>query len=244
MSWFSRTLRDPATGAPYQEGAFCTLPPHHGAFKAAMLQNPYLPIHLAYDFEPLPESVYHAPITPEDARSRENELAPKWWVPGDITPEEIKERFRWEVQEHELQDDYAKVSQMPYNNDIKEVVARMKQNMEEIVGSHEVGDEKRKDTGKPGGYYLIPTQPLEELAKLYAMGAAKYSPRGWEAGMEWHRIYDPMMRHIQKWLKGETHDAVDGQHHMAAVAWAAFALMEYERTHPELDDIHPNKDES
>lgn len=102
----------------------------------------------------------------------------------------------------------------------------------------ESGDSRRKDAGKPGGFYLIPPGPLTELAALYKTGAAKYSPRGWEAGMEWSRVVDPMFRHLLKWIGGETHDQVDGQHHLAAVAWACFALMEYERTHPEMDDVH------
>lgn len=101
----------------------------------------------------------------------------------------------------------------------------------------ETGDGKRKDAGKIGGFYLIPVGPLREMARLYKIGAAKYTPRGWEAGMEWSRIVDPLFRHLLAWMTGETHDPVDGQHHLAAVAWACFALMEYEDTHPELDDL-------
>lgn len=101
----------------------------------------------------------------------------------------------------------------------------------------ESGDGQRKDAGKPGGFWLIPTRPLTEMAKLYALGAAKYAPRGWEQGMAWSRIVDPMFRHLLAWLRGERYDALDGQHHLAAVAWACFALMEYEQTHPELDDL-------
>lgn len=106
----------------------------------------------------------------------------------------------------------------------------------------EAGDANRKDTNKSRGYWLIPQAPLAELARLYATGAAKYSPRGWEAGMEYSRIIDAMDRHMAKYLAGERYDAVDGQHHMAAVAWGAFAIMEYERTHPEFNDINPTKD--
>lgn len=106
----------------------------------------------------------------------------------------------------------------------------------------ETGDQSRLDNGKASGFYLIPTRPLTELAKLYALGAAKYSPRGWEKGMEWRRILDPAFRHLFAWMRGEKYDPIDGQHHLIAVAWAMFALVEYEETHPELDDIHPNKD--
>jgi hypothetical protein len=101
----------------------------------------------------------------------------------------------------------------------------------------ERGDHSRKDYGKDSGFWLIPRRPLIALAKVYAIGAAKYAPRGWEAGMEWSRVVDPLFRHLLKWMTGEKYDPVDGQHHLASVAWAALTLMEYETTHPELDDL-------
>lgn len=102
----------------------------------------------------------------------------------------------------------------------------------------ETGDASRKDAGKDTGYHLIPRGPLTELARVYDIGAKKYTPRGWEDGMDWSRVLNPLYRHLLAWVEGETHDATDGQHHLASVAWAAFALMEYENTHEELDDVH------
>lgn len=99
----------------------------------------------------------------------------------------------------------------------------------------ETGDGKKKDHGKLR-YDLIPCRPLAEVARVYTIGAQKYSDRGWEAGMHWSRIFAAMMRHAWKWWAGETHDQTDGQHHLASVAWCALALMEYEHTHPEQDD--------
>lgn len=105
----------------------------------------------------------------------------------------------------------------------------------------ESGDSSRKDAGKDAGFWLLPYVGLRELARVYKIGANKYEPRGWEKGMAWSRIVDPMFRHLFKWLKGEKYDQTDGQHHLASVAWACFALMEYEETHPELDDLRrPN----
>jgi hypothetical protein len=101
----------------------------------------------------------------------------------------------------------------------------------------ETGDERKKDYGKPGGFWLLPRRPLIALAHVFEIGARKYRPRGWEAGMEWSRIVDALFRHLFAWLSGEKYDPVDGQHHLASVAWAAFVLMEYETTHPELDDL-------
>lgn len=96
-------------------------------------------------------------------------------------------------------------------------------------------DGRKNDAGKLR-FDLIPPGPLFELARVYTIGAAKYSPRGWEDGMEWGRLFAALQRHAWKWWNGEQHDPVDGQHHLASVAWCALALMEYEKQYPELDD--------
>jgi len=97
------------------------------------------------------------------------------------------------------------------------------------------GKGKKDDADKPR-YDLFPCAPLEALAKLYAMGAKKYGDRNWENGLRWGRVYRAMIGHAVKWWQGEKYDPVDFQHHLSSVVWGAFALMEYENTHPELDD--------
>jgi len=94
---------------------------------------------------------------------------------------------------------------------------------------------RKDDTGKLR-YDLIPPYALQRLAEVYTIGAGKYEDRNWEKGIPWGRIFAAMMRHAWAWWNGEQNDQVDGQHHLASVAWTAFALMEYEITHPELDD--------
>jgi len=86
---------------------------------------------------------------------------------------------------------------------------------------------------------LIPPRSLEQLAEVFTIGAKKYDDRNWESGILWGRVFAAMMRHGWAWWRGETHDP-DGQHHLSSVAWCAFALMEYERTHPEMDDRSAN----
>lgn len=83
---------------------------------------------------------------------------------------------------------------------------------------------------------LILVRPLEEVARVYTIGAAKYADRNWELGLSWGRVFSAIMRHAWAWWRGERTDPKDGQHHLASVAWCALALMEYERTHPEKDD--------
>jgi hypothetical protein len=93
----------------------------------------------------------------------------------------------------------------------------------------------KKDRGKLR-YDLIPTGPLEQLAFVYTLGSEKYSDHNWRQGMAWSRVIGAMMRHVEAFRKGISIDPVDGQHVLASVAWCAFTLMEYEKTHPELDD--------
>ncbi len=94
---------------------------------------------------------------------------------------------------------------------------------------------RKDDTGKLR-FDLLPVEPLRKLVDVYTRGAVKYEDRNWEEGIIWGRIFAALQRHAWAWWKGEQLDGEDGQHHLASVAWCAFALMEYEMTHPELDD--------
>ena len=85
-------------------------------------------------------------------------------------------------------------------------------------------------------YDLIPIQPLAELARVYTLGAVKYSDRNWEKGCNWGRIYGALMRHATAFWGGESIDKDNGQHHLASVAWNAFALMYYEANKKGKDD--------
>ena len=96
--------------------------------------------------------------------------------------------------------------------------------------------EGRKEDTKKLRYDLIPVYPLERVAEVYTIGAQKYGDRNWELGIKWGRIFGALLRHAFAWWSGEQFDKEDGQHHLASVVWAALTLMEYEKTHPELDD--------
>lgn len=99
-----------------------------------------------------------------------------------------------------------------------------------------MADEGRKDDGGKLRFDLLPPVPLMRIAEVYTIGAKKYSDRNWEKGILWGRIFGAMCRHAWNWWAGQKNDPVDGQHHLASVAWCAMTLMEYENTHPELDD--------
>lgn len=101
---------------------------------------------------------------------------------------------------------------------------------------------QKNDDGKLR-YDLIPVYPLELLAGAFTIGGKIYADRDWEKGIKWGRVFAAMLRHAWAWWRGEGYDPKDGQHHLAAVAWCAFALMEYELTHPELDDRPGGKEQ-
>jgi hypothetical protein len=91
------------------------------------------------------------------------------------------------------------------------------------------------DEGK-ARYDLMPPRPVDALARLFTMGAAKYGERNWEQGILFGRIFSAMMRHAWAWWRGERDDPEDGQPHLASVAWCALTLMELEQTRPTFDD--------
>lgn len=103
-------------------------------------------------------------------------------------------------------------------------------------------NEGRKDDGLAGTgnmklrYDLIPVRPLADLAEVYTVGCKTYGDRNWEQGIKWSRILAAMMRHLEAFRAGELKDKESGCYHLASVAWGAFALLEYTRTHPDLDD--------
>lgn len=93
------------------------------------------------------------------------------------------------------------------------------------------------DGGKPR-VDLIPPGVILELAKIYAMGAEKYSEHGWleDGGMDWSRIYAALQRHALAFWGGEDIDPESGLPHMAHVMWNAAALVHYGKTGLGQDD--------
>lgn len=89
---------------------------------------------------------------------------------------------------------------------------------------------------KLGRFDLVPSRPLELLAEHYGRGAEKYESRNWERGYNWGLSFAAMMRHAWAFWRGEDIDPETGSPHLVAVAWHAFALLEFGRTCPQLDD--------
>ncbi|RAU21088.1 hypothetical protein CU669_15145 [Paramagnetospirillum kuznetsovii] len=96
--------------------------------------------------------------------------------------------------------------------------------------------EARKDDDGKLSYSLLPPDALAELVAVYNLGARKYSRGNWANGMEWHRVFDAMQRHSWAFWNGQNVDPVDGQHHLASVAWAALTLIAYQKRGIGKDD--------
>lgn len=112
------------------------------------------------------------------------------------------------------------------------------------------GGEVRVKDPKTGGekgsklarFDLIPAGPLHLLAEHYGRGAEKYEDRNWERGYRYGLSFAAMMRHAWAFWGGEDTDAETGSPHLVAVAWHAFALLEFCKKRLGTDD-RPGQEE-
>lgn len=73
---------------------------------------------------------------------------------------------------------------------------------------------EKHDAGKPR-WDLMPFDALDEVAAVYAYGAAKYAPRNWETGLAWGRLLAAALRHLAAWARGIELDDESGLPHLA-----------------------------
>jgi hypothetical protein len=91
------------------------------------------------------------------------------------------------------------------------------------------------DQGKEPMALLSP-EALIQLTKVLEFGAKKYSANGWRTGMSYTRILSALLRHVFRYLAGETVDPETGLSHIAHAMCNCMFLLEYEKSHPEFDD--------
>lgn len=65
--------------------------------------------------------------------------------------------------------------------------------------------------------------------------------RNWERGYSWSLSFGAMMRHAWAFWRGEDIDEETGSPHLVAVAWHAFAMLEFFERHKQFDD-RPKKE--
>jgi len=87
--------------------------------------------------------------------------------------------------------------------------------------------------------HLVPTIPLLMLAKVMALGAAKYGAFNWRDDAVSATVYvSAAMRHIFQWLDGEDIDPESGAPHLAH-AMACFAILLDAKVNDKLIDDRP-----
>lgn len=95
---------------------------------------------------------------------------------------------------------------------------------EKKIGKDGSGKDDRAD-GKPR-WELIPLDAVEEIVKVYTMGAEKYAPNAWKDIPDaYDRYKAALLRHITAYDKGERLDKESGLSHLAHAAWNAIAIL-------------------
>jgi hypothetical protein len=89
--------------------------------------------------------------------------------------------------------------------------------------------------------HLLSTEAMNQTAAVLKFGAQKYAEHNWRKGFAWSRPLSAAMRHITAFNDGEDRDPESGLSHLAHAACCIMFLLEFEKTHPHLDDRYkPN----
>jgi len=94
---------------------------------------------------------------------------------------------------------------------------------------------KRYNEGKIR-YDLIDDYAIEQMAKVLTEGAKKYDEQNWRKGMKWSKAEASFKRHIASYKEGEDFDPETGLYHLSHAMVNLMFMVNYYRTHPELDD--------
>lgn len=84
--------------------------------------------------------------------------------------------------------------------------------------------------------HLLSTEAMNQTAAVLKFGAQKYAEHNWRKGFAWSRPLSAAMRHITAFNNGEDKDPESGLSHLAHAACCIMFLLEFEKTHPHLDD--------
>jgi hypothetical protein len=104
-----------------------------------------------------------------------------------------------------------------------------------VVGEMPTGSALKFDDGKLP-LHLLSTEAMNQTAAVLAFGAEKYAEHNWRKGFVWSRPLSAAMRHITAFNAGEDKDPESGLSHLAHAACCIMFLLEFEKTHKELDD--------
>lgn len=123
----------------------------------------------------------------------------------------------------------------PDTNAIMQVPVREQIELKTIVGEMPTGSALKFDDGKLP-LHLLSTEAMNQTAAVLQFGADKYAAHNWRKGFVWSRPLAAAMRHITAFNAGEDKDPESGLSHLAHAACCIMFLLEFEKTHKELDD--------
>ena len=123
----------------------------------------------------------------------------------------------------------------PDTNAIMQVPLREQIELKTVVGEMPTGSALKFDDGKLPPH-LLSTEAMNQTAAVLQFGADKYAAHNWRKGFVWSRPLAAAMRHITAFNAGEDKDPESGLSHLAHAACCIMFLLEFEKTHQELDD--------
>ena len=89
-----------------------------------------------------------------------------------------------------------------------------------------------RNTGGKGRCDLLPACSLLRIAKHMENSLSNYPERNWEKGLPMHSMIDSAMRHILKYIDGQT-----DEDHLAAAATNLLMALWTEEKKPDMQDI-------
>lgn len=90
----------------------------------------------------------------------------------------------------------------------------------------------REDKCGKGHYTSLSAVAMRRLAERYEYGDVEHGDANWKTGLPASGCVNSIFRHLLEYLDGD-----DVEDHLAAVAWNASALMEFEINQPQFIDI-------
>lgn len=81
---------------------------------------------------------------------------------------------------------------------------------------------------KPERYDLVPFEALDQIARVYHFGAAKYDDHNWRKGYRWSLSVGACLRHVAKRMQGERLDAESGLPHLAHAGFHILTLLTFD----------------
>jgi len=85
---------------------------------------------------------------------------------------------------------------------------------------------------------LLPTEALEEIAKVLDFGSRKYASWNWSNGFKWSRLIGATLRHLFLFQRGIDKDEESGLSHLAHAGCCILFLLQHELSSLGSDDRH------